>query len=158
MAEPDISYSSCTDDQSFRDLVTSFTMDVSGNVLAYQLDGDGSQATPMDCASLDASSCVAIPGPQIDIIGHSLFYTPDTQTEDIPGTVCDLMLSQSWMLVDHGQTLDAAASVVLDLVGDRATCASFEMAVETAAPNGQGLEGCVVTIRSTGDFIQAVTP
>ncbi|MHB8875798.1 MAG: hypothetical protein ACYC8T_19090 [Myxococcaceae bacterium] len=139
----DVTTTGCTDDPGFRSQLSPIEFNES-TYLMYRLEKDGTQATALECASLDSRSCeVSSTGIVYKVAGHELLYVTDTKTPIGTGG-CQLQGVQSWTLTDFGETLSIEITNTLGLVDSPSSCPGVEEQVKRQSPNGLGVQGCIV--------------
>jgi len=144
----------CSDAEDFRaDLgPLAFEQDT---YVVYRVSDDGTQAFDQLCGTTDSSTCVD--GDVVfDIDGHDLVYDPDAVRTPIEnGGSCMLDADDRWVLTDQGATLDFGLEILFTLAGPSADCDPIQADLEDSAPNGLGIDGCLVTLSATADFTSA---
>ncbi len=156
MDEPDLGYSRCTDNADLRAQLETELEAAQRDLLAYRVAQDGSTARMMECTQASMANCQDDPmGIELGISGNTMTYRPTPDVIDLQGT-CDARLTSALDLVDRGDTLDLDLTISVDLVGDQLACAAVEAGVQAGSSNGEGLDGCVVSVTSRGDFAGAL--
>lgn len=147
----------CTDDEEFRE--GSAPQFEENSFIIYRVSDDGQTATSQDCSTTDAASCTEDVDAQVYAIdGTELLYDPGPEVEDIEGSDCDLQNDQRWLLTDSGETMTAEIELLFNHVGDVNLCAAIEEQLESESGNGQGLDGCTITLNVDAEFHSAQTP
>jgi hypothetical protein len=138
----EVSYAACTDDPNFR-TVEPIAFD-ENTYFVYRVERDGKRATALQCQSFDPASCEPHPsGLAFDIAGIELLFAQEGKSP-IGQNGCMLMDTQSWVLTDHGLTMDMEVSHILSLVDEPAACDQVEETIKAQSPNGLGVRGCIV--------------
>lgn len=148
----------CTDNESFRSDLEPEPLEAN-TFLMYRLSEDGRTAVAQTCTSTDADSCVdSETGIVFDVSGNELISDPPPAVRDVEGSSCDLEGDELWTVEDQGETMRFTLDVEFNLVGDPLVCADLERQAEADAPNGEGMNGCVVSMLVDGEFYSAQTP
>ena len=148
----------CTDSDTFRDDLDKPAFEDNSFIL-YRVSDDGQQAIAQSCETTMASTCDDSDTEIVfDISGNELIYDPPQEVRDIEGTTCDLGADELWTLTDQGETLSAAIDIQFNHVGEAAVCDPIEAALRADSDNGQGIDGCVLTITVDTEFHSAQTP
>lgn len=148
VASSKVEFGVCSDQTDFRGSFPAPAINDSSFVV-YRVDNDGKKAWLQSCQTLDASSCRdSEPKVEFSIVGNELLFTT-VAAQNVEGSTCKLQDSQQWNAVDKGQTLELSQNHTLTLVNDATACAALDDRAKKAAPNGFGIEGCVVQITLT---------
>lgn len=148
----------CTDNPAFADGLEPPEFE-DNTYLMYLVEGDGERAVLQSCDTLDPSTCEDSElGLVFDIDGNDLVADPDPAVRDVENSPCDLEVDERWVVEDRGETMEMTMEVGYNLVGDAATCDALEAQVKADAPNGQGLNGCVLTLVVDGVFDRSSAP
>jgi len=141
-----VAFGACSDDPEFRQGIQPIRFEPN-TYLVYKIDPDGRKARLQSCQSFDPSSCVDhSSGLVFDVAGTQLLLSRESKSP-IGNQGCQLHVAQTWTLSDEGETLNTEVVDVLSLVDNRAACDSLEAQVKADSPNGQGLQGCVITFK-----------
>ena len=147
----------CTDDEDLREASTPNFEE--NTFIIYRVADDGQTAISQDCDTTSASSCSDDGDPIVfDIDGTELIYDPGPEVEDVENSACDLQNDQRWVLTDNGETMTMALELLFNHVGDVDLCAAVEQQLEAQSGNGQGLDGCAITLNVEAEFHSAQTP
>ena len=147
----------CTDDEDLREASTPNFEE--NTFIIYRVADDGQTAISQDCDTTSASSCSDDDDPIVfDIDGTELIYDPGPEVEDVENSACDLQNDQRWVLTDNGETMTMALELLFNHVGDVDLCAAVEQQLEAQSGNGQGLDGCAITLNVEAEFHSAQTP
>ncbi len=153
-----VSLAACTDSGNWQTAVEPPAIE-ENSFLIYLLSEDGTTAAAQDCTTTLASSCgTSSTGIVFDVSGHTLTYDPAATTRPIQGSTCELEGDELWTITDAGETASMAVDVAFGLVGDPTACAQLDAAVIADSPNGNGIDGCVVTIGVEMEFRSSSRP
>lgn len=142
----EVSFSQCTDEAQFRDQIQPLSFD-ENTYLVYRVEADGKEATVLSCDALEPATCrPSASGITFDVAGTELLFSRDNKSP-IGDQGCQLLAAESWVLTDQGETLQVDISNVLSLVDAPEACDAVEAQLRRQAPNGLGLQGCVVTFK-----------
>lgn len=147
-----VEFGQCTDEAWFRD---SFQAPDAGDstYLIYEISKDGKTATGLDCTRVDIDTCTTpVNAITWQVNGKELSRTA-TFDSSIPDAGCTIEENLTDTITDNGKTMDDAVVDVISLVDEQAgACADLDTQVKAHATNGFGLEGCVVTLKLTGEL------
>lgn len=142
--------SGCTDAASFTSEVPT-PEGLIGSTLSYRIADDGQTAELLDCTSTDPASCASTePARSFEISGH-VFSNSRTAESPVNAT-CNQQIVQTWTFEDGGEELSFAFVSAYALVGDATSCAEAQQAFVAGSSNGEGIDGCTLTVRGDASF------
>ncbi len=142
----------CSDAAAFREDLGAISFS-SDSYVIYRVSEDGSEAYDQTCDALDSTTCVD--GDIVfDIDGHEIFHDFEATRSPVTGD-CMLDSDERWTLVDEGETLSFVSENLFTLAGPDSDCEPVQESMEEEAPNGLGIDGCLVTLGATADFYSA---
>ncbi len=144
----------CSDSDEFRGELGPIPFDADTYVV-YRVSDDGTEAYDQLCETTDSSTC-ADGDVVFEIDDHTLTYDPDGERSPIEnGGACMLDADERWILTDEGATLSFQTDILFTLAGPSSDCEPIQEDLESGAPNGLGIDGCLVTLSATADFTSA---
>jgi hypothetical protein len=145
-----VSYQGCSDSRAFHDAVPHW--DVEGAFLVYRVSPDGTSAVQQACDRVDAASCLAATDGLTWTIDGATLRTVQEVRDALDASGCQLVQQQRWAMTPVQAEIQIIVTSTLSLVGAASACDPIQAAVQARAPNGQGLDGCVVTYRLAGEL------
>lgn len=117
----------------------------------YELSSDGTEATSQDCTSTDASTCSPQQPPLVLMReeGNEYVWDPTEVAVGAGGAGCEVLNDERWVFTDEGEVGTLDLSLTFNLLGD--SCAELDQQFQEEAPNGEGVDGCTVTVRAELD-------
>ena len=144
----------CSDSDAFRADLGPIPFD-GDTYVVYRVSEDGTEAYDQFCETTDSSTCVD--GDVVfEIDDHEFVYDPEsTRSPIVNGGDCMLDVDERWVLIDEGSTLSFTSDILFTLAGPASDCDPIQEALVDDAPNGLGLDGCLVTLTASADFTSA---
>ncbi|MEE8408996.1 MAG: hypothetical protein V3T05_05285 [Myxococcota bacterium] len=153
-----VSFATCTDSGNWQAAVEPPAIE-ENSFLIYLLSEDGTTAAAQDCTTTKASSCgPSSTGIVFEVSGHTLTYDSAGTTRPIQGSTCELEGDELWTITDLGETASMAVDIAFGLVGDPTACAQLDADVIADSSNGNGIDGCVVTLGVEMEFHSSSRP
>lgn len=142
----------CTDNPSFTDGFT-LTPIPTGTYILYRVDDTGDTAMGQNCDTTDPATCTDS-GHLWNIEDHDLVFDPPVETVELD-TDCDQTVDDLWVFNDGGLTGTLDVSVTFGLTGNTDTCAAIDAEIAAGGTNGEGLDGCTLTMNADLAFYSA---
>lgn len=146
-----LEFGACSDAMDFRTGLDPLPI-TDNTFVIYRVSKDGKTAATQKCTTLDDRTCSpSESGVVFDVVGRELTFTRTTK-EPVGNTGCSLQQTETWTLTDATRAMTLDLVNVLTLVDSRPACDSVEADLKARSPNMQGVEGCVITNKLTGEL------
>lgn len=152
-------FGACTDDADFRERLSTFDVQT-GAYLAYEVADDGKSATSLVCSSFDPSTCDSDPNAvTFTTLKNQLLFTESVTQQafnkqmpngEVIPSECLLDLTATWNLIDEGESMDFKVDFLYGLSGSATECPQIEEQLVEDSQNGEGIDGCTVTLSMEG--------
>lgn len=117
----------------------------------YRISEDGSQAITQDCTSTDGGTCSDSDLGIVLTRNRGNTYTWDAPPQQLGAAAagCTVIGDELWVFTDNGEDGVLDASVTYELQGEG--CSAYDQSVAEMSPNGEGVDGCTLTIQAEVD-------
>ena len=139
-------------------MISEFPID-DGAYLAYQVADDAKTAVSLRCETFNPTSCEKDPlGITFTVLENQLIYTESVsqtlqtvaQSGEVTDSGCNLDLTATWNIADEGETMKFNVDFLYGLSGSTTDCPRFQQQLIDSSKNGEGIEGCTVTLAMQG--------
>ena len=146
-----LEFGQCSDDPEFRKDINPLEFG-DNSYIVFKVAKDVQTAKQQTCESLSASTCTDTQGGIVfDIAGTELTFSREFK-DPIGMTGCSLQQNENWTFRDEGLAFSLDIANVLTLTDATTACDNVDANLKLKSPNMQGVSGCVITWKLTGDL------